>query len=73
MAQDTAWMAATGPFEFHLTTTGELTLEWSTPNAEARFGIIVPADEAEKLLNNLKDAIEYQRLLAAKPPSTGPN
>lgn len=76
MADTTSWWSVVGPFNFTMTTTGDLTVEFGLPipNAEpTRAGFVVPAKEAQKLLKNLSVALSLQETLSVEPSRHGAN
>ena len=69
----TQWFDAIEPFEFGISTEGELLISWGLRNAvpglNMRFGVKIPASELSTLRNGLSLSREIQETLAAVPPT----
>lgn len=71
----TVWITASPPFEFGISTAGELMISWVHGHLETgeplRFGVLVPASELPKLKLGLKLSDGIPELLSTKPPPQG--
>lgn len=67
------WWNATEPFEFGISTEGELLISWALgnmpPGMGMRFGVKIPASELPRLRLGLEQSRGIQETLAAVPPT----
>lgn len=71
-----SWVYAQRPIVFHITTEGELSIEYAVqfgfPDApQVRLGLVIPAEEVKTLRRGLAQIGTMQDTLSAKRPNPG--